>query len=133
MSQDNPLFDLTFKAGADLSADAAPTTSLRYRALKTDGSNARQVVAVSGVSDRVIGIQQNLPESGQFVDVRHLGTSRVRVAAAVAAGDYLKVDAAGKFITGGAGADINWAIALEAGAADGDLVEAVLLQPQRVT
>ena len=133
MSQDNPLFDLTLKATADLSEDGTPTTSLRYRALKLDGANARQVVVPSADSDRVIGVQQNLPEAGQFVDVRHLGTSRVRIAAAVAAGDYLKINSVGEFITGGGGADINWAIALEAGGADGDLVEAVLLQPQRVT
>ena len=133
MSQDNPLFDLTFKAGADLSTDTSAVLSQRFRAVKTDGSNARQVVVITGVSDRVIGIQQNLPELDQFVDVRHLGTSRVRIVSAVAAGEYLKIDSAGRFLTGGGGADINWAIALEAGGADGDVVEAILLQPQRVT
>jgi hypothetical protein len=125
MSQQNPNQDLSFIAAEDLSADAAATTSQRFRALRLD-SVAKQVEKPTAASDVVIGVQQNLPASGKFVDVAVSGTTKARAAAAIAYGARVKIDAAGKFVTGGAGADRNWGIALEAAGADGDIFEMLL-------
>lgn len=132
MSQQSPLQDLSFVAAVDLSDDSTPTASKRYRALKLT-STETEVTSITGVSDEVIGIQQNLPESGEFVDVATRGTSKVRAAGAFAVGALIKIDAAGKFVNGGAGADRNWGRALQAAAADGDIVEADLFNAAHVT
>ncbi len=126
MSQQNPIQDLTFEAEVDLSLDDAKATSLRYRALKS-GSAEDLVTSIAADTDRVIGVQTNLPELGDLVALAVLGTTKVRAGAVVAAWDYLQLDAVGKFITGGGGGDRNWAIALEAAAADGDIIEAILI------
>ena len=133
MAQKNPVLDLSFVAGADLSTDTSSTASLRYRAVKLNGSTARSVVAVSGAADVIIGVQQNLPAEGEFVDVSVLGTTKVRAGAATTANGYLKLDAVGKFIDGGGGSDVNWAIGLEAAGADGDVIAALLLHPSITT
>ncbi len=133
MSQKNPVLDLSFIASVDLSGDATSTTSKRYRALKTDSSNARKVTSITNIADRVIGIQQDLPDVDEFVSVAVIGTAKVRAGGVFAANAYLKIDAAGKFLDGGAGGDVNWAIALEAATADGEVIEALLLQTPRVT
>ncbi len=133
MSQQNPVLDLTGIAGVDLSGDATAATSKRFRALKTNAAVEQGVTTITADTDRVIGIQQNLPALGELVDLAVIGTSKVRAGGVFAANAYLKLDAGGKFIDGGAGADINWAIAREAAAADGDIVEALLLQTPRVT
>ena len=126
MSQMNPLFDLSLIAGADLSA-------LRYRAVKSNGTTAQQVVAVAAASDRVIGVTQNKPKSGEFADVAVHGTTKWEAGAAVTVWDYVKLDSVGRAITGGGGTDINWGIALEAAANAGDLIEVLLLQPSITT
>ena len=133
MAQKNPVLDLSFLAGADLSTDTSSTVSQRYRAVKLNAAVERSVVVVAAASDVIIGVQQNLPDTGELVDVAVLGTTKVRAGAATTANGYLKLDAAGKFIDGGAGADVNWAIGLEAAAADGDVIEALLLHPSITT
>ena len=128
MSQMNPLFDLSLIAGADLSA-------LRYRAVKSDGTTAKQVIATAAAADRVIGVLQNKPDAlGKFADVAVHGTTKWEAGAAVTVWDYVKLDPAnGRCITGGGGSDVNWGIALEAATAAGDLIEVLLLQPSITT
>ena len=122
MSQQNPLFDISCRAGEDLSADAD-----RYKAVKLNGTTAKEVIKVTGATDNPIGILQNSPADEQLAQVAVLGTSKVRAGGAFNANAFLKIDAAGKFVTGGGGSDVNRAIALEAATADGDIVEALLL------
>ncbi len=125
MSQESPLENLSFTAEIDLSADAAPTTSQRFRAVKL-GTAAKQVNDLAADTDVVIGVQKNLPKIGEAVDVATEGTTKIRAGGAINVNTYAKVDAAGKFVQGGAGADRNWCLVLEAAAADGDIVEAKL-------
>jgi hypothetical protein len=125
MSQENPILDLTFKANADLSADAAPTTSQRYRAVKL-GATAGEVVVVAAAADVIVGVQKNLPKAGALVDVANMGTTKARAGGAIAYGAYCKLGSTGKFVTGGGAADRNWGIALEAAGADGDIFELLL-------
>lgn len=132
MSQENPLLNLSFVAGANLSGDATPATSKRYRTVKLSG--ARTVVETAGATDLMMGVLKNLPASGELADVAVQGTSKVRIGAGgCTVNSYLKLGAAdGKFVQGGGGGDKNWAIALEAATADGDVIEAYLL-PVAVT
>lgn len=128
MSQENSLLELSFIAGADLSANAAATTSKRYRTVKLH-TVARQVVETAGAGDKMIGVLKNLPAAGELAEVANLGTSKVRVGAGgVVVNTFLKLGADGKMVAGGGAGDVNWAIALEASAADGDIIEALLLQ-----
>lgn len=133
MSQENPVQDISLIAGEDLSGDATSTTSKRYRALRK-GANAREILqATTPATDFVMGILKNLPEQGEFATVSRVGTSKVRAGAAFAYGDLLKIDANGKFIKGEGGGDVNWAQALEAATADGEVIEAALFTSPRVT
>jgi hypothetical protein len=129
MSQENVIQDLTFVAGADLSSDAASTTSKRYRAVKLH-TVARQIVECAGATDKMIGILKNLPAADELATVTRIGTSKVRIGiGGCTINSFLKLGAAdGKFVQGGAGADVNWAIALEVATADGDVIEAMILQ-----
>jgi hypothetical protein len=122
MSQENPLFDLSLRAGEDLSADAD-----RYKAVKLNGTTAKEVIKFTGATDPMIGILKNSPEDTQLAQVAVYGSSKIRAGGAFNANALLKTDAAGKFVTGGGGGDVNKAIALEAAGADGDVVEALLL------
>ena len=125
MSQQNPNQDLTFTAEIDLSTDTTPATSQRYRALKL-GTAVKQVNDLAATTDVVVGVQQNLPAINELVDVAVSGTTKARAAGIIAVNTYVKVDAAGKFVAGGGAADRNWGLALEAAAADGDIIEILL-------
>ena len=122
MSQQNPLQDLTFTAEIDLSTDTTPATSQRFRALKL-GTAEKQVNDIAADTDVVIGVQQDLPKIDEFVDVAVEGTTKARAGGVIAVHTYVKIDAAGKFVQGGAGTDRNWGLALQAAAADGDIIE----------
>jgi hypothetical protein len=126
MSQQKPIQVMSLIAGADLSVAAN-----RFKVVILD-STSRQVV-LSGANGEVYGVLQNLPESGQTAEVVRRGTAKVVAGAAIAYRAQVKADAAGKAITGGGGSDKNFGIALEAAAADGDIIEIDLFNVIRVT
>lgn len=121
MATENLKDCLSFKAAADLSAK-------QFHAVKM--SAAQTVDAVTGATDEAIGVLQNKPSAaGQAATVAVFGggTCRLMAGAAITAGAYLKLTAAGRFVTGGAGGEENWAIALDSALADGDIIEARLI------
>ena len=120
-----PGIQKTFKAGADLSADAKRYT---FVAMSAD-----QTVNTAGAGAAAIGVQQNQPASGKSCVVMITGTSKVLVdgGTAIAAGDKLKTDASGRGIKNTAGTNCV-GIALEAAAA-ANLVIEVLLTPGGAT
>lgn len=128
MSQSNPTNIMSYKSNADLSAN-------QYKAVKINSS--REVLVVGGATDEIIGFQQNIPlaVAGAAVSVAEggSGSAKAMAGAAFSCGAYLKLDASGRLVTGGGGGDENWAIALEAATALGDIVEVKLLQPKLVT
>lgn len=129
MSQYNPLQILSFVAGADLSGK-------QYFGVKLNGTTERSIVlggSNEGTADGVIGFLQDEGVSGAFLGVAVEGTSKAVAAGVIAANALVKLDAAGKIVTGGAGSDKNVAIALEAAAADGDIIEVMLLKPHLLT
>lgn len=80
--------------------------------------------AVAG--ENTLGVARTAAADGALVTVDVLGTTVVQAGAAISAGATLKADAAGKAITWAtSGAKV--AVALAAAAADGDLVEVLLI------
>lgn len=117
----------TFIAGTDLSAVAKQYTFVKM--------SADFKVTTAGAGERPIGVQQDLGKADAHVYVRLIpgGTSKLRVdgnAAAIVAGDILKVAANGKGVKAASANDDYYAIALEGSTADGDVIEAVLVTGQ---
>lgn len=111
----------TFKAGADLSAG-------QYRAVELT-SNAFEVTVCNGAGDNPIGVLQNKPKSGEAATIAVRGICRVVSdgnAGAIAIGDYLGTDAAGKLVKKSADKAIAIGRALEASTADGTIISAFL-------
>lgn len=121
MSQSIGILDITFKAGADLSASQFAPVKL--------GANVNEVV-LAGANEEAIGILQNTPTAGKAASVRLAGTSKVKASAAIAKGAAVVAAANGKVVTAGVQPQNILGLALEAAAADGDIIEMVL-RPQR--
>jgi hypothetical protein len=112
---------ITRKADADLSAR-------QYRFVTATASNG---CALAGANARALGVLQNKPKSGEAAAIQTEGQTKVVAGGAFAVGDYVKSDANGKAVqvTGEAAGTIVelLGIALEAAAADGDIVEIQLI------
>lgn len=118
MSQSTKEHQRSFLAENDLSSD-------QYRFV-TLGTNANEVDA-AGASDMIVGVLQNTPEAGEAASVRFGGTSKVEATGAISKGDRVTADADGKATaTTTDGAEYG-GIALEAAAADGDIIEVLLI------
>lgn len=102
-------------AGADLSTK-------QYRFVKLSGVT---VVAVTGTTDRVLGVLLNKPLSGDPCEILVLGVTEIVANEAVTAGDTISTSADGEAVPGGANV---LGIALTSGAT-GDLI-AVLVSTQ---
>lgn len=74
----NAAVKTTFTAGADLSAK-------QYTFVKIDNGTSN-VVAVSGATDRPIGVLQNAPTAGQAAEVCIVGGTKVKVGGSASAG-----------------------------------------------
>ena len=121
MGNECDVYSQSYSAGADLSAK-------QYLFMRSSAAGA---VNTCGLDGKTVGVLQNKPTSGLAATVRELGRSKLVVdgnAAAIAAGDYLGSDAAGKGIK--VTADHKWAGARaeEASTADGDVIEVTVLQ-----
>ena len=112
-------FERTFVAAADLSAK-------QFFIVKLD-SSANGVALSAAATDVHIGVLQNTPASGEAATVRFLGTSKVVAGAAITKGAYVASDASGKAAATTADKDNAIGIALEAAAADLDVIEILLL------
>lgn len=119
MSQQVGVLDITFIAGADLSTK-------QYYLMKMSADNTVNIASAN--TDKIIGVLQNKPLSGEAAVVRVLGTSKVisHGAAAIAAGDYLTSDSNGKAEEADADLDFVIGMALEASAADNDIIEMLI-------
>lgn len=110
----------TFKAAGDLSAKQYHLVEL---------TAAQTVSACDAITDVAIGVLQNDPNAaGQPAEVAILGTAKVVAGAAIAAGARVAPTAAGKAQTAVA-TQYPCGIALDAAAADGDVIEILLGNP----
>jgi hypothetical protein len=122
MAVEIPLFDVPFKAAADL-------TAKQYYALEITAADTVNVCGAA--TDRVIGVLQNTPNTNQAASVRVHGITKAvsdGSGTAIAAGDYVGPNSSGKMVKK-ATADYSVAgIALSASSADGTVIS-VLLTP----
>lgn len=106
-------------AGADLS-------SKQYYFVKM-ASTAGEVVACSATTDHAIGILQNDPADGEAALVKAIGVSKVVCAStAVTVGSDVGWSAEGQAASRSAAGSRAMGTALEASAADGDIVTVLL-------
>lgn len=126
MAQFNPSSgERTFKAGADLSAK-------QYFIVKLD-STQNQVVLAAAATDKLLGVLLNAPVANQEARVHmNVGTTKVIAGAAIALGSYVTSDGSGKAIATTTDKHKTLGIALEAAAADGDIIE-VAMQPGQMS
>ena len=118
MSQQVGVLDITFKATADLRLK-------QYYFVKMDAADA---VNLAGANEASVGILQNKPNTGEAAVVRIVGTSKLisHDAAGIAVMDMLTSDANGKGEEVDADKEYCGAIALEASAADDDIIEVLV-------
>lgn len=118
MATQTPIFCITRKANADLSAKQYHFVEL-VAGGKADSCNA--------TTDTAVGVLQNDPDAAdKLASIAVLGTTKVVAGAAIAEGAKVAPTAAGRAQTAVA---TQWArgIALEAAGADGDIIEILLL------
>jgi hypothetical protein len=120
MAQYNEFRERSFKAGADLSAK-------QYFFVKLDTTQNQVVLATSATA--VFGILKNAPKSGEVANVvmPQEGTMKVVAAGVIALGAYVTSDSSGKAVSTTTNKDICMGIALQAAAADGDIIEIALV------
>lgn len=78
--------DVSLKAAADLRTH-------QYKFVKLDGNG--NVVLCSAAGERVLGILQNKPNTGETASVRIIGVSKIICSAAIATPNRIATDAAG--------------------------------------
>lgn len=121
MSYEVPGFKVgTQTAAADLSAK-------QFYAVQFSATG----IALAGAGERIDGVLQDKPESGDVGDVMVLGVSKAVAGDAILKGAAVTPDANGKFVTAASGNYVA-GTALEAAAADGDIIAIVLDRGGRV-
>lgn len=88
MATEMPLMIISMVAGADLSAK-------QYYFVEQTGTG-RNVTVCNAVTDKVIGVLQNKPTSGQVAEVLVLGMSKVSGDADLAIGDLIGTSSDGQ-------------------------------------
>jgi hypothetical protein len=124
-------------AGPDYVLDkgfTAASALVQFTFVKVSADEA--VTAVTGATDRVIGVVQQAAVAAdinkQAVDVRILGISKVKVGAGgVTRMLDVNIDAAGLVVASGAAGSVSRGIALQTGVA-GDLVDVLITPSGRV-
>jgi hypothetical protein len=78
-------------------------------------------------TDKIIGVEQNGCAATEQAVVRFIGTTKVVASAAISAGDLLTATTGGKVVTTTTDKKVVIGRALEAAAADGDVIECLLM------
>lgn len=122
MATSESTLSISKKAAGDLSAK-------QYLFMKMSADNT--VDTCAAITDIAVGVLQNDPSAaGKPATVAVMGTTKVVAGAAIAVGAAVAPTAAGKAQTA-VGTQYPRGIALEAAAADGDVIE-ILLAPMSV-
>lgn len=114
MAFEEALVALSRPAGEDLS----DWSTLRFTAVKLNASGL--AVKVTAITDNVYGILQNDPKAGEPARVAISGTSKLKLAGTVAAGDSVSVNASGRGVVAAATSRM-FGIAVQGGVA-GDII-----------
>jgi hypothetical protein len=109
---------------------AGPNSSGQFLAVYISGSRAVSIAATAG--QKVYGILQNTPASGQAADVGILGvTKAVAGSATINAGDDLMADASGRLILQ-TGTNVTVAVAIEPSGATNQIITVAIVPTARV-
>ena len=124
MSQQAGILDLTFIAGSDM-------RTKQYFLVKMQSTGTPMGITLgAAVTDVLIGVLQNEPNTGEAAVVRVLGTSKVSCGTPVGlvVGDLVVSDANGQAIASGTDKDFVVGIMLESTAttAVGDIAEILI-------
>jgi hypothetical protein len=87
----NAAVKTTFTAGEDLSA-------AQYKFVKIDNADG-DVVAVSGATDRPVGVLQNAPTAGQAAEVTIVGGTKIVAGGSASAGEPVFSSASATAVT----------------------------------
>lgn len=118
MSQSTRSFELSKEASEDLSEK-------QFYIVQMDASGDAEVA--ESATDLLLGVLQNTPTEGQRANIRFLGTTKVVASAAIAIGALVTATSAGKAVTTTTDGNVIVGQALEAAAADGDIIEIKLM------
>lgn len=117
MSQSIADFERTGVAGESLA-------SAQYHIVQLDAAGAIEIG--EGATDKLVGVLQNKPASGEAAIYRFLGTSKVVAGGVVTLGDWVTSKSDGRALTTTTDLDVIIGRALETSAADGDVIEVQL-------
>lgn len=119
MSQQTGVLDITFKAAGDLD-------DKQYYIVKMSAADTIDLAGAN--TDHAIGVLQNKPKTGEAAVIRVLGTTKYvsHGGSAVSVGNLICPDSNGKGEVADADLDFVIGIALEASAADNDILEMLL-------
>lgn len=121
MAIESRVWDESYDAAVDLSAK-------QYFIVKLDANG--RIVLAAAAGDTLLGILQNDPSAlGRPGTVRQLGISKAVAGAAITLGDEVISDGAGKVISTATAGDRILGVALEAAAADGDVISISMTGP----
>lgn len=113
---------------ADMALQAGEALSTKqYHFVKMDTDEGDVVAA--GANDKVLGVLQNAPASGEAASVRTARgvSSKVVAGEEIAAGDMIQSNAAGRGITATGAAQKICGIAVTGASADGEVFEMILV------
>ncbi len=113
---------LSLVAAADLSAK-------QFYFVKVDSNGKADLPTAS--ADRVIGVLQNKPKSGEVAEIRVLGGTKLAASGTISAGGEVMPHTDGTARAAATSGNTVRAIALEA-AASGDIFSAMLVGPYKV-
>ena len=121
MATESHVYDESYLSKSDNSAAAKQFLAVEFTA-------ENEVDPANAAGDLVVGILQNKPKAAEAAQIRHLGRSKAVVdgTAAIAVGDNLGTDAAGKLVKKTANNDWVIARALQASTAAGDIIDVLL-------
>ncbi len=120
MAVESRIWDESFESAAD-------HTAKQFFIVKLDST--AKIVLAAAAGDLLLGVLQNDPNTGQAAQVRILGITKAVAGAAITLGDEVISDTAGKVISTAAAGDRILGQALEAAAADGDVISVLLTGP----
>ena len=106
----------------------ADNAIVKNRVVKITTTGTYTCDTATAASDKVIGVATLAADAAAQVPVQLSGTCKITASAAITAGAYVVATTAGKIVTSTTDKDKPIGLALEAAAADGDLIE-VLLTP----
>lgn len=92
MATEGPLYH-------DGSQTTAAVTLTQFYACKLLAGTSRETTPITTKGERIYGVVQNKPLTGQAADVGFLGVSKAIAAAAISAGHAICVSTVGKFIS----------------------------------